>query len=154
MNAFLNGPGFLGTYATFHSDAVLVLILISVLLLTIGWQLRARKHPKAHCPLQAVAVILNTGVVAEWMIHSFDANILPGIPRKLFLGSYGIATLHGIIGTIAVLLGVFIVLRAYNLVPRILRFKNYKNFMRASYLFYVVSALLGVYVYYSLYVRV
>jgi uncharacterized membrane protein YozB (DUF420 family) len=151
MDNILNGPGFLGTFATFHSDAALVLILLSSLLLTVGWQLRVHKHPKAHCPLQAVAVILNTAVVAEVMIRSYIANILPGLPGKLFSGINGIAILHGIIGVLSVLLGMFVVLRAYHQVPQALRFHNFKLFMRASYLLFVTSAVLGVYVYLILY---
>jgi uncharacterized membrane protein YozB (DUF420 family) len=154
MINFLSGPGFLGTHATFHSDAVLVLILVSILLLSIGWQLRIHKHPRAHCPLQAMAVILNTAVVAEWMIGSFILSILPGIPGKLLSGTYGLSTLHGIVGAASVLLGVFVVLRAYNLVPKSLRFENYKRFMRASYLLYLISALMGMYVYLALYVGI
>jgi uncharacterized membrane protein YozB (DUF420 family) len=151
MDAILTGPGFLGTYATFHSDAAMVLILLSILLLAAGWQLRVHKHPGAHCPIQAVAVVLNTAVVAEVMIRSYVVNILPGVPGKLLSGITGMATLHGIIGGLSVLLGVFVVLRAYNLVPRGLRFNNYKLFMRASFLLYITSAVLGVYVYLRLY---
>jgi uncharacterized membrane protein YozB (DUF420 family) len=151
MENLLNSPGFLGTHATFRSDATLVLILVSILLLTAGWQLRVHKHPGMHCPLQAVAVIINTAVVAGVMIRSYFVNILPGVPGKLLHGITGIATLHGVIGAFSVMLGVFVVLRAYRLVPQSLRFTNYKFFMRVSYLLYLTSALLGVYVYLILY---
>jgi uncharacterized membrane protein YozB (DUF420 family) len=151
MNSILNIPGFLGTHATFRSDATLVLILFSILLMTIGWQLRLRNFKKAHCAVQAAAVILNTAVVASVMIGLFIAYILPGIPAKLLTGTYGITTLHAVVGAIAVVLGIFVVLRAYQLVPKALRFHDYKLFMRASYLLYLLSALLGVVVYLSVY---
>jgi uncharacterized membrane protein YozB (DUF420 family) len=151
MDSLLNGQGFLGTHATFRSDATLVLILFSVLLFTLGWQLRLRNYKQAHCAVQAVAAVLNFAVVVYVMIGLFITYILPGIPGKLFEGTYGITTLHAVIGAAATVLGIFVVLRAYNLVPKSLRFNNYKLFMRSSLLLYWLSALLGVAVYLSVY---
>jgi uncharacterized membrane protein YozB (DUF420 family) len=151
MDSFLNGSGFLGTHASFRIDATLVLILFSIFLFTVGWQLRLRKYKRAHCVVQAIAAILNTAVVAFVMIGSFYSNILPGLPAKLFRGTYGITTLHAFIGAIAVVLGIFVVLRANNLVPKGVRFNNYKLFMRTSLILYWLSALLGVAVYVTVY---
>ena len=86
------------------------------------------------------------------MIPSYIAHILPGIPAKLGTGDYAITTLHAIVGAAATLLGVFVVLRAYKLVPERLRFKNYKSFMRTSYLLYILAAALGVAVYIIVYI--
>jgi len=152
MDNFLNAQGFLGTHATFRSDATLVLILLSMVLFTIGWRLRVHKHKRLHCFIQPAAVILNTAVVAVAMIGTFVAIILPGIPAKLFLGSYGITAVHGLIGAISIIFGIFVVLRANELVPQALRFNNYKLFMRTSYLLYLLSTLLGVVVYFVVYV--
>ena len=152
MNNFLNAQGFLGTHATFRSDASLILILLSMVLLTVGWQLRVHKHKRLHCFIQPAAVILNTAVVAVVMIGTFVSIILPGIPAKLFIGSYGITAVHGLIGAISVIFGIFVVLRANQLVPQALRFKNYKFFMRTSYLLYLLSTMLGVVVYLVVYV--
>ena len=152
MTNFLSGHGFLGTHATFRSDATLVLILVSMVLLTVGWQLRVHGYGKIHCRIQAIAVILNTVVVAVVMVPTFLAVILPGIPAKLFEGSYGITALHGLIAAISVVFGVFVVLRAHKLVPQALRFKNYKLFMRTSYLLYLLSTVLGVIVYLVVYI--
>jgi uncharacterized membrane protein YozB (DUF420 family) len=152
MMDILNGPGFLGTHAPFLSDLSLLLILVSIVLFTTGWQLRLRGRPDAHCPIQAAAVLVNLLAAASVMIPSYIAHILPGIPAKLGKGDYGITTLHALIGAAATLLGVFVVLRAYNLVPAKLRFKNYKLFMRTSYLLYIAAAMLGVVVYILVYV--
>jgi uncharacterized membrane protein YozB (DUF420 family) len=152
MDNFLNAQGFLGTHATFRSDATLVLILLSMVLLTLGWQLRVHNHKRLHCFIQPAAVILNAAVVAVVMITTFVAVILPGIPAKLFEGSYGITALHGLIGAISVVFGIFVVLRANELVPQALRFNNYKFFMRTSYLLYLLSTVLGVVVYLVVYV--
>jgi uncharacterized membrane protein YozB (DUF420 family) len=50
------------------------------------------------------------------------------------------------------LLGVFVVLRGHNLVPKAMRFKDYKPFMRGAYVLYLLSTLLGIVVYVSVYV--
>ena len=54
------------------------------------------------------------------------------------------ATVHACVGVVAFVLGVFVVLRASELVPRRLRFTNYKRFMRASYALYLLATLTGV----------
>jgi hypothetical protein len=152
MLNILNGPGFLGTHAPFQSDLSLLLILVSIVLLTIGWQLRLHGHPKAHCPIQAIAAVVNILAVAVVMIPSYIIHILPGIPAKLGTGDYAFTTVHAVVGAAATLLGVFVVLRAYNLVPVRLRFKNYKLFMRTAYLLYASAALLGIVEYILVYV--
>jgi uncharacterized membrane protein YozB (DUF420 family) len=81
------------------------------------------------------------------MISSFIINILPGIPGKLNQGSYAVTTTHGLAGMIGLVLGIFVVLRGNELVPKSLRFANYKLFMRTSYVLYVLVTLMGVVVY-------
>jgi uncharacterized membrane protein YozB (DUF420 family) len=53
---------------------------------------------------------------------------------------------------IGLLLGIFVVLRGNQLVPKSLRFKNYKPFMRTSYTLYMAATLLGVIVYFLAFV--
>jgi len=50
-----------------------------------------------------------------------------------------------------VLLGVFVALRGNELVPRALRFKNYKAFMRPAYAIYMAGTVLGVVLYLVVY---
>jgi len=152
LNDLLKSPGFLGTKASFLSDITLVLILISAVLFTIGWQLAVQKHYRLHRWVQTSAVILNTIVVLTVMVNSFLLYILPGIPAKLNEGSYGITTLHALMGMVGLIMGVFIVLRANNLVPKALQFNNYKLFMRTSYCIYMLATLLGVIVYIVVYI--
>jgi uncharacterized membrane protein YozB (DUF420 family) len=49
------------------------------------------------------------------------------------------------------LLGIFVVLRGNKLVPKSLRFKKCKPFMRSAYALYMVATLLGVIVYLEVY---
>jgi putative membrane protein len=147
MATLLASPGFLGTRATFRSDVTLLLMLLSAVLLTIGWRLAVRKRYEAHRRVQTVAVTLNTLVILASMIPSFVVSILPGIPRKLGEGSYGITTMHALFGSVVMLFGIFVVLRGYNLVPKALRFNNYKLVMRTSYALYMLTTLMGVALY-------
>lgn len=154
IQALLTGTGFLGTRAPLHSDLSLILILLSAILFTIGWRLAVRKKFKIHRWIQTGAAILNTLVVLIVMIASFIIYILPGIPNKLLEGTYGVTTVHAFIGALGLLLGVFVVLRANQVkfVPKRLRFKNYKLFMRTSYYLYMLATLIGVIVYVAVYI--
>jgi len=51
------------------------------------------------------------------------------------------------VGATGLLMGIFVVLRANGLVPKSLRFKKYKPFMRTAYALYMTATLLGVLVY-------
>jgi len=147
MSDFLTMPGFLGTKATLRSDLTLVLILITAVLFNVGLILARRKQFKAHRWVQTASVSLNTLVVLISMLTSYIIYILPGIPAKLGQGDYAVTTVHGIVGAIALLLGVFVALRGNELVPKGLRFKNYKLFMRWAYTLYMLATLGGVGVY-------
>jgi uncharacterized membrane protein YozB (DUF420 family) len=152
MNALLNSPGFFGTAANFRSDATLALILVTAVMFTVGLILALRHRYEAHRWVQTSAVILNTFVVLFTMVGSFLKHILPGIPAKLNQGDYAVTTVHALVGLTGMVLGVFIVLRANKLVPKALQFKNYKLFMRTSYALYMLATLLGVIVYFLVYV--
>jgi uncharacterized membrane protein YozB (DUF420 family) len=147
MINFLNQPGFLGTHAPFISDLTLILILLTAILFTIGWQLARRKHFEAHRWVQTSSASLNAVVVLVVMIRSFVVHILPGIPGKLLQGDYAVTTVHALVGATGLLLGIFVVMRANGLVPKALRFKKYKPFMRTAYALYMTATLLGVFVY-------
>ena len=147
MINFLDQPGFLWTHAPFISDLTLILILLTAILFTIGWQLARHKHFEAHRWVQTTTACLNAVVVLVVMIRSFIVHILPGIPGKLLQGDYAVTTVHALVGATGLLMGIFVVLRANGLVPKSLRFKKYKPFMRTAYALYMTATLLGVLVY-------
>lgn len=147
MSDFLTTPGFLGTQATLRSDLTLVIILITAVLFSIGFVLARRKQFVAHRWVQTTSVVLNTLVVLISMVSSYIIHILPGIPAKLNQGDYAVTSIHGMVGAITLLLGVFVALRGNNLVPKRWRFKNYKLFMRWAYALYMLATLGGVSVY-------
>ncbi len=147
MKDFLNGPGFLGTNAPLLSDISLVLTMLTAIMFTIGWQLARHRQFEAHRWIQTAAATMNAIVVLSVMVSSYVTHILPGIPAKLLEGDYAITTIHAIVGLTGLLLGIFVVLRGNGLVPKALRFKNYKLFMRTAYAIYMLATLLGVIVY-------
>jgi uncharacterized membrane protein YozB (DUF420 family) len=81
------------------------------------------------------------------MVTSFIIYILPGIPGKLGEGDYAVTTVHSIIGAISLIFGVFVALRGNELVPKRVRFNNYKLFMRWAYALYMLSTLGGIVIY-------
>ncbi len=149
---FYRLPGFLGTRATFGPDLALVLILISSTMFTIGWQLAVHKHYNIHRGVQTSAAVINSSAVLAIMVGSFWGFVLPTLPGKIRQPVTAVTTFHAIIGAITFLLGVFVVLRANELVPQALRFKNYKLFMRTSYSLYMLTTLIGIGVYVITYV--
>ncbi len=147
MTGLFKYPGFLGTGAPFISDLSLLLMLLTAVLFTIGWRLAVRKSLKAHRWVQTAAVVVNTTVVLIVMISSYVIFILPGIPHRLGEGSYGITTVHALLGGVSLTFGVYVVLVGYGLLPEKLRFTNFKLFMRASYVIYMLATFTGIMIY-------
>lgn len=147
MNSFFTQKGFLGSSAPLISDLSLVLILLTAISFTFGVYLARHKKWKIHGRVQTVTACINAVVVLIVMVRSFILHILPGIPGKLLEGDYAVSTIHGLVGTAGLLLGIFVVLRGHKLVPKGMRFKKYKPFMWTSYSLYMLATLLGVIVY-------
>jgi uncharacterized membrane protein YozB (DUF420 family) len=148
MNDLLHSPGFLGTSANFAADATLIAMIIIGILFTIGFVLARQKHYQAHRWIQTTAAAANLVLVLWLMILPFRDYVLrnEGGPRPTYF--YVITALHAFFGIAAVLLGVFVVLRANGLMIKPLRFNNYKAFMRTSYALYIIAILLGIAVYF------
>ena len=147
MGEFLRKPGFFGTQASMLIDLELVVMVLAAILFTIGWRLAVSKHYRAHRWIQTGAATLNAAVVLGSMVSSYWSYVLPGLPAKLDQAYFAVPTAHAIVGLIAFILGVFVVLRGNGLVPKALRFSNYKAFMRTSYVLYMFATALGVLVY-------
>ena len=125
--------GFLGTGAPFKADVNLVLQLLMGVILLIGMFLARRGQYRAHAFCQSSVVLLNLILIGWIMFPSFSSGVLPGLPRGLAKPYYFLSTLHAFTGTIAQLLGLYIVARAgSNLLPKALQFQNYKLWMRTA----------------------
>jgi plastocyanin/uncharacterized membrane protein YozB (DUF420 family) len=149
----VGGRGFLGTNANLLQDISLVLGILIALTLTVGMIMAIRKRYDTHRWIQTTAVILNVLQVLTIMVGSFFKSAAPGIPQKLGEPYYSSALIHGGLGVLTLLFGVFVMLRGNNLVPRALKFKNYKLFMRTAYGLYMTVTLLGIWVYYNWYIN-
>lgn len=142
--------GFLGTGASFKADVNLIIQILMGLALLIGMFLARRGHYRAHAFCQTSVVLLNLILIVGIMFPSFSGGVLPGLPGGLSKPYYFLSTLHAATGSIAQLLGLYIVVRAgTNLLPEALRFHNYKLWMRTTLALWWSVILLGVVTYYA-----
>jgi len=141
--------GFLGTGAPFRADVNLVIQILMGLTLLIGMFLARQGNYRAHALCQTSVVLLNLILIGLIMLPSFRLGVLPGLPDRLRKPYYFIATLHTAMGSIAELLGLYIVLRANtNLLPKALCFQNYKLWMRSTLALWWAVILFGLATYY------
>ena len=147
MNQFLHAPGFLGTSANRAADLTLVGMLLIAALFSYGFYLARRHRYDTHRWVQTTAVTLNAILVLWMMILPFRDFVMTSKAGPQPAYFYYATIAHAIVGATALLFGVFVALRGNNLVPKALRFKNYKLFMRTSYGLYMFATLLGVLVY-------
>lgn len=149
----MNGKGFLGTNASVLADLSLVLGILVALTLTVGMIMAVRKRYEVHRWIQTTAVSFNVLQVLTIMIASFLKSAAPGIPQKLDETYYQAALIHALLGLFTLLFGTFVMLRGNELVPRALKFNNYKLFMRTAYTMYMLVTVLGVWVYVTWYIN-
>jgi hypothetical protein len=147
MDDFFHAPGFLGTDANFAADATLIIMLTTAIIFSVGFYL-ARKHKyESHKWVQTIGAGLNLVMVLWMMILPFRDFVIrdQGGPREGFF--YGVTAIHAIAGLSATIFGLFVVLRGHKLMPKWLRFNNYKPYMRIAYGLYIGATLFGVGVY-------
>src|SRR5882672_4268427 len=144
--------GFLGTGATFRADLNLVVQLAMGLALLVGMFLARRKQFRAHKYCQSSVMLLNLVMIFLIMAPSFHKQVQPQVPGGLKEAYYLVPYVHATLGTIAEVLGLYIVLvAATNILPRKLRFKRYKPWMRAELVLWWLVILFGVSTYYVWY---
>ena len=153
MTEILHRPGFFGTAANFAADVTLLLSIVVALALTAGVVMALRGRYNTHRWIQTSAVVLNVILVLWFMILPYRDFIAPGIPEQLDERFYWVTTLHAFVGFFAFTLGTFVVLRANGLMIERLKFRNYKLFMRTSYGLYMLTTLLGIWVYFAWFVN-
>ncbi len=148
MTELLHQPGFLGTSANWAADMTLLGSALVAILLTIGVILAVRGRYEAHRWVQTSAVTLNAILVLWMMVLPYRDFVAPPTnPAGLPLSAIATTRIHAVVGATALLLGLFVMLRANKLMPKFLRFNNYKAFMRASYALYMLATLIGLFVY-------
>jgi uncharacterized membrane protein YozB (DUF420 family) len=154
MTELLHRPGFLGTSANFAADVTLVLMILVAAMFTVGLVMARRRRYEVHRWIQTSAAALNAILVLWLMILPFRDFVLRDVggPRPTIF--YAVTTVHALAGAIAFPFGMFVTLRGNGLVPKPLRFNNYKLFMRTAYGLYMFTTLLGILVYLTWFVLI
>lgn len=145
--------GFLGAKATFTADFNLVAQLVMGLLLLIGMILARRQRFRLHAFCQSAVMILNLALIFAIMLPQFRRQVIPQVPSHFSDNYYSSAFIHAALGTLAELLGLYVVLVGTKLLPETLRFTNYKAWMRTTLALWWITILFGVGTYYFWYLR-
>src|SRR5580700_4321494 len=107
--SFFPANGFLGTGASFGADHNLVAQLIMGGALLAGTLLAKQKRYRAHGICQTTVLLLNLLMIGLVMGPSFQRQVrlaLFKVPHKWY---YEVAAIHGVLGMVAELLGLYIV---------------------------------------------
>ena len=103
--------------------------------LLVGMLLARARNFRAHGICQSVVVILNLAPIMAFMVPAFRTAVTPRLPAALSDRFHAVTTAHAVLGGTAELLGLYVLLAAgTNLLPRALRFTNYKRWMRTELL--------------------
>lgn len=143
-----------GTRTT--ADINLALQILLLIGLWIGFLLARRGKiggATGHANVQTTMVLANLVLIAVAMATSFYSYVIEG-------GSTGDSVarwmmLHGILGTVAEVTGIYLILRMRTTwIPKRLRVRNFKRYMRATLGVWTVLVLLGVVIYVDRYYEV
>lgn len=146
--------GFLGTGAPLAADLNLVAQLAMGAALIAGTFLARQRRYRAHGICQTAVLLLNLVLTAVVMWPSFHKQIMPRLSSHLRHRYYAVATAHAAVGASAEVLGLYVALVAgTNLVPRRLRFRNWKGWMRSALVLWWAALLGGLGTYYWWYVE-
>jgi uncharacterized membrane protein YozB (DUF420 family) len=151
--SFFPMKGFLGTGAPFAADLNLVAQWVMGAALIAGALLAKQKRYRAHGICQTTVLLLNLFMVGLVMWPSFQQQVKPALSKVLQKWYHAAATIHAVLGVTAELLGLYIVILAgTNVLPRWLRFKHWKWWMRTELVLSVIVLVSGVGTYCAWYV--
>jgi uncharacterized membrane protein YozB (DUF420 family) len=137
--------GFLGTEAGFGADLNLLIQVAMGSALIVGTFLARRNRYSAHGACQATVLILNLAMISSVMWPSFRLQVLPRLSKHFGKRYYAIATIHGVLGAVAELLGLYILLVAgTNILPQAWRFSRWKLWMRIELALWLIELLIGI----------
>jgi uncharacterized membrane protein YozB (DUF420 family) len=145
--------GFLGSHAGYRSDLNLVIQIAMGVVLIFGAFLARAKRFMAHGICQTVVLVLNLVIICFWMWPSFHLHVLPRLPKRLGKRFYAVATIHGVLGILAEILGLYIVLvGGTKILPETWRFKRFKLWMRIELALWWIVLMMGGVTYFVWYV--
>ena len=144
--------GFLGTWASFSADLNLVIQVAMGLSLIVGALLARAKRYVAHGICQTTVVVLNLVMIALVMEPRFSERIAPRLSTHFAKRSYAIATLHGALGVVAEMFGLYVLFVAgTNILPPAWRFTRWKLWMRIELTLWWLVIFMGILTYYVWY---
>jgi uncharacterized membrane protein YozB (DUF420 family) len=147
------GEGFLGTEAPRYADLMLVFEIGMGFALLIGAVLARRRKFRLHVWCQSAVVLLNAGIVVAVMGPSFHVHVIPKLPAKLGQTYYGLPTVHATLGSVAEIVGLYILLAAgTNVLPQRFRLAKYKPWMCTALALWWLALVLGLATYAGWYV--
>src|SRR5689334_2529451 len=124
------GQGFLHLGGTFSADLNLCTQIFLGLLLLTGFGLARKKKFRAHGICQSSVVLFNLVPIFSLMIPQYREQVLPDIQ---FRAARLVPFAHGILGMLVEILALYVILNAgTNLLPKFLKFQNYKVWMRTT----------------------
>ena len=144
---------FLGTWASFPADLNLVIQLTMGVGLIAGTLLARAKRYVVHEVCQTTVAVLNLVMIAVVMEPPFGQ--LSRLATHLGKRYYAIVTLHGALGAIAELLGLYVLLVAgTSILPQswcFRRWKRWKLCMRIELILWWLEIFVGILAYYVWY---
>jgi uncharacterized membrane protein YozB (DUF420 family) len=144
--------GFFGTWASFNADLNLLVQIAMGIALLAGAFLARTKRYSAHGVCQAVVLIVNLPMIALVMWPSLHVRVLPQLSRHIEKRYYAVAMVHGVLGALAEVLGLYILLAAgTKILPHAWRFQRWKLWMRIELALWWVVLLSGIGTYYIWY---
>jgi uncharacterized membrane protein YozB (DUF420 family) len=136
--------GFLGSHAGYRSNLNLTIQIAMGVALIFGAFLARAKRFVAHGICQTVVLVLNLAMIWFLMWPPFHLHVLPRLPKRLGKRFYAVATIHGVLGVLAEILGLYIVLVAgTKILPETWRFKRWKLWMRIELTLWWVVLMMG-----------
>jgi uncharacterized membrane protein YozB (DUF420 family) len=130
----------------------LIVEILFYLVLCAGVVAQLKRKYKWHDRLQAPVVVLNIFFIIFVMIPTFRLAVVAQLPSGLSDVPTLVTLLHGLLGTIAQLLGIYVFLAGFKILPR--KIGVLKYWMRAAFAFWTLTVLMGIAVYVLFYTGV
>ena len=140
----ISNGGFLGGDAPLSADLNLVVQATMGGALVAGACLARQKLYKAHAVCQTSVLVLNLGIIGLVMWPSFLQQVIPARARAFHKWYYQAAIIHGVLGAIAEVVGIYIVAVAgTKIIPKRFQFISWKWWMRAELVLWMVVLVSG-----------
>jgi hypothetical protein len=142
-------PGFLGTFAPFYADVNLIAQIVLLIGLLVGFILIRAHKSGAHQYLKTSLVLFSVVMTVFFMGGKLIMLLASGVSFSPIILVEGF---HGLMGTLSILAGLFLILRMNNALPNPMRITWWKNLMRITFGLYLLVGIGGVALYVLLYI--